>query len=321
MRQLIHYFLLFIAPLIFTKSMAQCNLVPNPGFEINTSGCANACCGIENGFAPPWDSPSSGSPDLFNSCVLGMPSVGVPYNTFGFQPAHLGNGYCGIATYNRFSPNLREYIQVELDSVLLVNQSYCVSFYVNLNDSLGLANNNLGIYFSNTHVSGGGNQNLNLTPQINYSSVIFDTLNWTEVSGTYIAQGGERYIIIGNFFSDNLTDTAAIHTPRPWNTHFGYYYVDDVDVHECNCHVGVDEENESNELTIYPNPSEGEFEIKSNKSKIKSVEVFNLLGEEIYFKELKDITTTTVNINAPPGVYFIEVQTEKGMLRKKLVVQ
>ena len=221
MKKLIYYFLLFIEPLIFTKSMAQCNLVPNSGFETNTSGCANVCCGIQNGYAPPWDSPNGSSPDLFNYCVSGMPSVGVPFNAFGFQFAQSGNGYSGIVTFDVSGQNYREYIQVELDSTLITNRSYCIRFYVNLNDSTGIGNNNIGMYFSSTHTYVSGYQFLNFIPQINYTGVISDTLNWTEITGTFIAQGGERYIIIGNFFPDSLTDTVGVQTTRPWNTHFG----------------------------------------------------------------------------------------------------
>ena len=71
-------------------------------------------------------------------------------------------------------------------------------------------------------------------------------------------------------------------------------------------------------MSIYPNPSQGIFEVKSEKYKIQSIEVFNVLGEKIYNEEIKDITAT-INLQAPPGVYFMQVHTEKGILRKKFV--
>src|SRR5690606_15986553 len=41
---------------------------------------------------------------------------------------------------------------------------------------------------------------IDVTPQVYYDFVVNDTLGWTKLSGTYIAEGGEQYITIGNFF-------------------------------------------------------------------------------------------------------------------------
>ena len=159
-----------------------------------------------------------------------------------------------------------------MDSTLESQGVYCVSFYVNPADSTGLGTNNLGMYFSNTHTFVSGYQYLNFSPQINNTSVITDTANWTEITGTYTAIGGERYIIIGNFFSDSLTDTAGISTSRPWTFHGGYYYIDDVDVHRCSCNnVGVVEVGEDKEINIYPNPTISQFTAHSEGMKIKQI--------------------------------------------------
>ncbi len=56
------------------------------------------------------------------------------------------------------------------------------------------------MYFSTTHTHIVANSLFSYTPQINETTVITDTANWTLVSGLFIANGGEQYIIIGNFY-------------------------------------------------------------------------------------------------------------------------
>ncbi len=317
----ISVYLLCAVQLISMKAVAQCNLVPNSGFE-NVTNCTTGWGGVYLGYAMPWDSPTNGTPDYFNTCISSSNGSSLPYNLFGFQNAHSGNGYANIVSFAPSVNNIREYLQVELDSNLVSQATYCVSFYVSNADSSGIGTNNIGLYFSDSNLNVSTSYTLNFIPQINHVGILGDTLNWTEISGTYLAQGGERYIIIGNFYADSLTDTVAIQTPRPWNTHSGYYYVDDVDVHLCTCNVGVDEESESNKVAIYPNPSEGVFEIKSNNYKIKNVEVFDVLGEKIKKQWTIDNGQWTTDLkDAAKGIYFIQVETEKGFFRKKIVVQ
>src|SRR5690606_35185873 len=55
-----------------------------------------------------------------------------------------------------------------------------------------------------------------------------DTVAWVEVFDYYMAQGGESYITVGNFFGDGDTDFSPGCTPPM----FSYYYIDDVYVEE-----------------------------------------------------------------------------------------
>ena len=307
--------------------LAQCNLVPNPSFEIDTN-CANGVAGLQQGFAPPWDSPTSGSPDLFNTCSV-FNGTRVPFNTFGFQNAHIGNGYSNIITIYPYSNGRREYIQVELDSALIANEMYCVSFYVNPSDSTGLGSNNIGMYFSTTHTSIPTNVYLsiypNFIPQINFTYVITDTANWTEISGTYTVQGGERYIIIGNFFPDASTDTLAFQTTRPWTLRLGYFFIDDVDVHRCSCNVGIDELKNEMSFNLSPNPNNGQmqfnYSLKNNETAV--LKLYDILGKEIReYKLLQGNTTLTINEeNLNSGIYFYKLILNQSLIKSdKLVI-
>jgi len=100
---------------------------------------------------------------------------------------------------------------------------------------------------------------------------------------------------------------------------FAYYYVDDVSLVKCS-NEGVDELGISNEeLGIYPNPTTGVFTIHSKFSKIKEVRVYNVLGSEI-LKQVQNDQSTTIDISTvSKGIYFAEIQTDMGVVRKKIV--
>ena len=215
------------------------NLVPNWSFEIvNTCNfyiSSNCLSGVNHGLVPPWDAPTSGSSDLYNSCSV-YPDCNVPSNWIGFQNAHTGNGYVGEVFFASFTSG-REYIQVQLDSILISQHKYCVNFYVSLSDSHAFATNNVALYFSNTHTDTSATNLSFLQPQIIDTNIISDTTNWTLVSGEYIAIGGEKFIIIGNFNSAATTDTLTVN-----GSFTSYYYIDDVSVLDCTgSGLGVDE--------------------------------------------------------------------------------
>jgi len=304
---------------------SQCNLVPNPGFEIVTNCSMSGAGGIYFGYAPPWSSPTNGTTYLFNNCYPIATGTNVPFNGYGFQLAHSCAGYCNISTCDPSSPNYRQYIQVELDSALVLNEEYCISFYVNLADSTGIGTNNIGMYFSDTLTFENTTQNLNRIPQINYTNLITDISNWTEISGTYNAHGGERYIIIGNFYPDNLTDTVAIPTLRPWNWRYGYYFVDDVDVHRCSCNVGVDELKNEMAFNLIPNPNNGTMQLNYSLDNNESglLKLYDIVGKEISEYRLVQ-GNTTLNINEEKlnnGLYIYKVIVNDRIVKSdKLVI-
>jgi hypothetical protein len=303
--------------------------VPNPGFEIRTSCIYSGFHSGGAGTLPPWDSPTDGTADGFDTCEVST-STWVPNNNFGFQYPHSGHGYAGAGMYNSSTTSYYiEYIQVELDSPLVNQENYCASFYINLanlNNVHYTALKNIGMYFSNTHTDSSIVGNLSFTPQITIPTYVTDTLNWTLVYGEYVAHGGERYIIIGNFKSQSASDTIHLSgTGLPGDP---YYYIDDVNIHCCTCdsttslHAGVAEIKEGNEITIYPNPTSSIFTITSS-DKIKEVRVYDILGNLIrnYESGIRNKEATIDISSYANGMYFVEIKTEKGVVRKKVVKQ
>lgn len=208
------------------------NLVPNPSFE-QYSTCPNSAGQID--YSAPWFAPTTGTPDYFNSCINGDSLwgniLGVPYNAFGFQNARTGSAYSGLFT--QYPSNYREYIEVQLTTPLVSGIKYYISFFISLADSAQLASDDIGMYLSPVTISTSNNFNLSYVPQI-YNpegNFLSDKLNWMEISGEYIAVGGEKYIVIGNFKDDANTDIIGVAGGgvlmfQDWDK--PYYYIDDI---------------------------------------------------------------------------------------------
>ena len=305
-----HFSLIFIC--LFSVSYCQVNLVPNWSFEYVDTSCSfnNTNCfgGIQVGSVPPWDGYSS---DVFNTCSI-YSDCDVPFNHVGYQSPHTGNGYAGEIFFGS-----REYMEVPLDSILKPQHKYCVNFYVNISNLYAVGINNIGMYISNTYTPMSSNL-FGYTPQINYTGIISDTLNWTNVSGLYVANGGEQFITIGNFYSNTNTDTVPSSSPYCCVT---YMYIDDVSIVDCT-DVGADElDIDRGELAVYPNPATTKITIDVLSLKVKNLKILNEAGEIVFQTEIQKNKYTIDVSSFANGIYFAEVATEKGIVRRKFVKQ
>jgi len=286
---------------------AQVNLVPNYSFE-DTLQCPFFSAQIN--FAPPWYDPTSASSDYFNNCNSG--NLGVPTNIVGFQFARTGKAYAGIYTYiQTFS--YRDYIQVSLISSLLSGKKYNVEFYVSLADTMGIATNNIGLYFSDIPITASAGSVLNVPPQVANDIVnvkLTDKNGWTKISGSYIANGTEQYITIGNFLNDMSVDTVhVIGVSYP----FSYYYIDDVSVVCFDC-------NDVLIPNIFTPNNDGVndyFEIK-NLPDDASTQIFNRWGIKVFETNKSNVFwdgRTTSGNELVDGTYFYLVTSEEEIYK------
>ncbi len=215
------YFLLFI--LNGSKILYGQSLIPNGGFEtyvICPVGFSEFSGKVAN-----WLNPNAGTPDYMNACANPNPA-GVPKNGIGYQNAHGGQAYTGTYTFSGTS--YREFIQIKLTSNLIAGHSYYLTMYTVLHNKSQTAIDDIGAYISVTAPTSGGTGMLagSPVPQISnpFGSVITDTVNWTLISGTYIAVGGERYLTVGHLKNDASTTYFTL----AYGTIGAYYYFDDV---------------------------------------------------------------------------------------------
>jgi len=70
------------------------------------------------------------------------------------------------------------------------------------------------------------------------------------------------------------------------------------------------------QITVYPNPNNGQFTIESSISGASSVEIYNVLGEKVLTKNLstpKGVNTINIS-NQPNGVYLYRIISDNGDL-------
>jgi hypothetical protein len=80
-------------------------------------------------------------------------------------------------------------------------------------------------------------------------------------------------------------------------------------------------------LEIYPNPSRDKFNISftSDTKQDLRVRILNIIGEELINDNLQQFIgeyTKQINLSEnAKGIYFLEIETNDGIINKKLILQ
>lgn len=222
-----------------------------------------------------WYQPTRGSADYFNVC--GSRECGVPQNKLGSQMPYDGDGYCGIYCSKN---DYREYLQTRLRRRLHKGDSIRLTYYVSLSEQSTGAVATLGGLFTERSVydtvrslfldkevvklSDEVSQTIAhvYSPQV-VNSVdvpLVDTHGWQRISGTFVAEGGEQYVTLGNFElaeRSGYTDPDSLTQLLPG----AYYYIDDVTVECLNC--TPPEADDLNVDSTYLTPEQPAFSVGS----------------------------------------------------------
>lgn len=235
-------FVLMLA--IIDKCFSQClsiNLIKNPGLE------EYSCCPYQNmmlSCADFWTQPLPiSTSEYLNTCALdSLTGSGDGFYYFLIH-AHFGNGYAGICNY-LYNPTTipqvqsREYIQGSLSSQLISGQSYYCEFWVKLfnanNEQPFCGIDALGILFSDTLPKKTNSDEMAMffPAQINNQSgrVITDTSEWTMISDTFTAHGGEQFFTAGTFKQEDEINKIYFGYPH---ANVSYYFFDNFSLCPC----------------------------------------------------------------------------------------
>jgi len=205
------------------------NFVTNGSFEIIKS-CDSPFIDYK---AKGWNSVDSSK---FIGELLNVKCSNAPYTPVGFQNAKHGAGYIRLQLFYQGQNTVftRSNLKNRLKSNLKGGKTYCAKMFLNVQDSCAIAIDAVGMYFCNESIDTiKYNARLPLTflnPQISNptGNYINDTMNWIAVSGTFVATGNEKYMVIANFKSDANTNTVTTGVILSPNPPFSVYFLDAV---------------------------------------------------------------------------------------------
>ncbi|MDR2973037.1 MAG: M6 family metalloprotease domain-containing protein [Bacteroidales bacterium] len=94
----------------------------------------------------------------------------------------------------------------------------------------------------------------------------------------------------------------------------------EIDVH--GTVLGIDEIDNNKNITIFPNPTTGKFQVMSDEVKISNIEIFDVYGKKQSYVLISNNQDEKMSIdisNLEAGIYIMTIQTYKGNIYKKLV--
>lgn len=208
------------------------NLVPNPSFEDLGKSKIKEPGSVF--LAQPWKSVTMNPVDLYSANTKND-EFGVPENKYGEEKAKTGENYAGVNFFGYRGKVPRTYLGVELTDTLVAGKQYCLKFHISMSDRSKYAVNNIGLLVTKEEMTEKSDANIYKEPQIiSVTNRVYEKqFSWTAVCGTMTAEGGEKFITIGNFSKDEDTQQETVRIDRDIGgrqTYDGYYFIDDVSV-------------------------------------------------------------------------------------------
>ncbi len=214
------------------------------------------------------------------------------------------NGSCGIGV-SRFKP-------WETSSVMITN-------YIGQTLTVTLRNADcaLGGHFAHSYWDFSGN----IKPKCCFGQ------QTTLCVPTYTTSVSYGWTHNGTSIPGSITSCISV-TPQVGDTFVAYVYqpsgclIQQTFIPQDTCFLGIEENADGSFLKISPNPSSGKFTIESTGSMYEA-EIYDLLGESI---DPSSIIHSPFSIrldisSQSPGLYFIRIRTDRGILTQKLVLR
>lgn len=257
------YIFSFLTLFLFSLLGAQQNLVPNPSFEADTGApvitqfnwnryadwkrdSLTVKAGNQYFLAKDWFQPTGGTPDFLNSKSSWL---------LGWKTKTAKTGKGRMAIIGGLSKNslvnwivqkntYAEYIECRLKKPLEPGKTYCVRYFVALDKKSNYACHRFGAVISRDCVDI-RNTKASLSGDYPYAQVIASDDHyitsdegWVMVCDTFVAKGGELYLMLGSFAGEYPLHVHKAKKSQhgslrvaPFNK-YAYYYVDDVSLTE-----------------------------------------------------------------------------------------
>lgn len=315
------------------------NLIRNGSFE-NQYHNSGYLRGVYYWNKPPND---GNTPDYFENFSTGNC---YPGGCLGNDHTFAGDIYAfhqesfmgGLAYYIQGGQiNGRENIQQELEFPLKSGKTYQIGFSIRLGDKCKYFVDGYGMYLSKTAPSPTNvppyNDVILVSPQIELETTFGPDTAWVTISGFYVANGGEKFVTLGNFNIDESTHIRlnpnydSTLNPHLFRDEGSYFFIDDVFIYPMfkNEEFGLHTETPNIALTLFPNPVKNElhFNLKGINDSF-DLTIYNTLG-----KNVQSYTNNTTDQNIydlsalENGVYIVDITLNKNgqNIRRKIVVR
>lgn len=201
-------FFIFLQQLAFGQNIVEKNYVPNGSFENYKKKSNNISSAI------PWKGVAS--VDFYREAIVN--------DTGKYRGARTGSCFAGL----RFQKKYKEFLQVKLAEPLRRGQKYEIACYIRLAFWSNAILKSFGIHFS----KGGYQGPLSVSAQNTIDTIcekdgLLNGFNWIKIGGIYTADGGEKFITIGNMSLNVKKDMRRMNIFKQGFKE-GYYFVDDV---------------------------------------------------------------------------------------------
>jgi len=277
------------------------NLVPDPGFEIHNADCTDNPPGLTH-----WFNPNTATPDLW---CMGECGDNIP-DTFGeiYEcPLPVEGGcYAGLhcATTNATVNHTRDYFSCELLNDLESGQNYRVAFKTYRYETWGLAIDKLGVALTDFAPVFDTPMVIPLEPQLETEGVILqaDSSYWQLLEFTFTAEGGERFLTIGNFRLP--TEMMIFNTGTGKFNNRAYHFFDEVVVE-----TAVEVEGNPAQLQAKVVMQHGVLNITS--SEIGRFDVLDISGRMVLSGNFSRGTTAHDLPTLASGLYVVKLSNSK----------
>ncbi|MBK7966146.1 MAG: T9SS type A sorting domain-containing protein [Bacteroidetes bacterium] len=262
---------------------------------------------------------SLATPDFYHTCAVTSPLTGIPQNICGYQQPFGGDGYAGMLCYSSFAsgynPDQREYATGTLTQPLTIGTKYFVYIRAVRMNASSHAVNNVGAKFLTSSTT---NLPISNSAHVFSSTVIIDTLNWTTIQGSFVADSNYTHISIGNHFNDSLTTVISV---APVTFGFNaYYFIDEIcvttDSLGCFEQTGINDFTTNNLVTINPNPVVDFLYLETKWNLDAEIIIYNAIGN-VCLKQ-KTVNSMVLDVRfMSGGMYFMKLEIQVAEVLKK----
>lgn len=300
--------LLFLFLLLFSFSISAQNLIADPGFEIHDTDC-ETWEGLLH-----WYNPSLGTPDLRCTPEGHCSQVLTPEYLENTQMPYPYEGNCMIGfywCYQEQSFQTREYIATKLTEPLIAGVAYQLSLYLSRAIQMNFAIDKVGAYFSPDSVLVDHPSIIDVEPQVEtLGEVLTPDLEWQLITLTYTAEGGEQFMLLGNFRDYN--EMTVVNTETSWkNWNQAYYFVDEV-VLQPAVSVGVEEYSD-----IFLDAAQMGNQLYLTSSVPIQYQVYDILGNQFFQGQMPPGSRVVSVEDLSTGVYIVSMQSNEQIRTKK----